>query len=322
MLGAATQHLAARAADWARRRQGEDPLAVTLKRRRIYILPTQFGVVFAALVFAMLLGSINYSASLGFGLTFLLGGLGLVAMHHCHNNLLATSVRFAGAAPVFAGDEAHFRIVLGNRARAPRQEIELVRGASRAGPVDLDPGHSRTVTLAIAARERGVLRLDRFAVSTRFPGNLFRAWTWVHMDARCLVYPEPAPPGRPMPVGYDGHGSAGARERDDADFTGLRAAVAGDPPRRIAWKAFARSDQLLVKQFSGAAEQPCLFDWDDLRELATEERLSQLTRWCLDAADGLRSFGLKLPGTTVPLGSGDRHLHECLRALALYEGPA
>jgi len=322
MLRAATEHFAARAADWARRRQGADPLAVTLKRRRIYILPTGFGLAFACLVFAMLLGSLNYATSLGFALTFLLGGLGLVVMHHCHNNLLGTSIRFAGAAPVFVGDEAHFRIVLRNDARVPRHDIELTLGTTRAGPVDIEPGHSRTLTLAAAARTRGYLHLDRFTVTTRHPGSLFRAWTWVHMDARCLVYPAPAPRGRALPVGHDAHGSAGIRDRDDADFTGLRAAVPGDPPRRIAWKAFARSDELLVKQFSGASEQPTLFDWNELADLGVEERLSQLTRWCLDAASEERSFGLKLPGQTIPLATGDRHLHECLRALALFEVPA
>ena len=83
-------------AAWARRRQGADAQAVLLRRRRIYILPTRFGVLFAAMVFAMLLGSLNYGASLGFTLTFLLTGLGLVMMHHSHNNLLG-DVKNTGA---------------------------------------------------------------------------------------------------------------------------------------------------------------------------------------------------------------------------------
>ena len=49
------------------------------------------------MVFAMLLGSLNYGASLAFALTFLLAGLALVVMHHCHNNLLGTQLRFLGA---------------------------------------------------------------------------------------------------------------------------------------------------------------------------------------------------------------------------------
>ena len=85
-----------------------------LRRNRIYILPTRFGVLFGCMTFAMLLGSLNYGASLGFTLTFLLAGLALVMMHHCHNNLLGLRVRFVGAAPVFAGERAEIKIAVGS----------------------------------------------------------------------------------------------------------------------------------------------------------------------------------------------------------------
>ncbi len=319
MLAAATRQLRTWGADWSRRRQGDDGRTVRLRRRRVYILPTRFGIAYGALVFAMLLGSMNYGASLGFALTFLLGGLGLVVMHHCHNNLLGTTVRLGSAAPVFVGEQAQFRVVLQNEARMPRYDISLDHGSERTAPADLDPGHSRTRTLSVRAAERGYLRLGRFGVSTTHPGSLFRAWSWLHTDAQCLVYPAPAPPGRPMPTGGGDQGAHGVRRSDDADFVGLRAASPSDPPRRLAWKAIARTDQLLAKQFSGSSAEPCQFDWDSLADLAPEDRLSQLARWCLDAADEMRSFGLKLPGGEIPLGSGDRHLHECLRALALFE---
>jgi len=266
----------------------------------------------------MLLGSLNYGASLGFALTFLLAGLGLVTMQHCHNNLLATTVSFAGADPVFAGEEAKFRISLQNGSTKPRFDIVIESGASSDGPVDIQSGATTVLHLHLPTTKRGWIRLSRFSVSTRHPGNLFRAWTWVHMDTRCLVYPEPAVKGRPMPTGSDAHGARSAINREEDDFAGLRDAAPGDPPRRIAWKAYARSDQLLVKEFSGGAERPCLFDWKDLADLNDEAKLSQLARWCLDAADERRSFGLVLPGEKIPLSSGDRHLHDCLQALALY----
>jgi uncharacterized protein (DUF58 family) len=308
------------AADWARRRQGDDAHTVSLKRRRVYILPTRPGIIYAGTVFAMLLGSLNYGASLGFLLTFLLTGLGLVTMLHCHNNLLSTVVSFAGADPVFAGEEAKFRITLRNGSTEPRFDIQLKLGDSADGPVDIAPGATTLLHLNMPTTERGWVTLSRFSVSTRHPGNLFRAWSWVHMDVRCLIYPEPAPPGRSLPPGSGLDGTRSALNHEEDDFSGLRDAAAGDPPRRIAWKAFARTDRLLVKQFAGGALQPHLFDWTDLPDLDTEEKLSQLTRWCLDAAEARSSFGLVLPDQTIPLGSGDRHLHECLQALALFGG--
>lgn len=318
MPGVRSERLRSWAADWARRRHGDDSHTVTLKGRRVFILPTYHGIVFGGVVLAMLLGSINYGANLGFALTFALAGLGLVAMHHCHENLLAITVRFGGAEPVFAGDEARFRLTLVNGATVPRLDVVSECDGAGDGPVDLAPGGSAGLSLHLPARKRGVVRLPRFSIATRYPANLFRAWTWVHMDARCLVYPSPAAAGRPLPAGSDGQGNRPASNQAEDDFVGLREATATDPPKRIAWKAFARNDQLLAKQFSGGAEQPCLLDFDDLPELDVEARLSQLTRWCLDAAEERRSFGVVLPDRRIPLGSGDRHLHACLEALALY----
>jgi uncharacterized protein (DUF58 family) len=306
------------AAEWARRRQGEDTHTVELGRQRIYILPTRFGAVFGVMTFAMLLGSINYGASLGFALTFLLAGVGLVVMHHCHNNLLGMRVKFLGAAPVFAGERAEFRVGVGNTGNAPRYEIELMHGGHRAGPVDVAPGATQVLRLGLDTERRGWATLNRFGVETRHPGRLLRAWTWIHMDARCLVYPRPSAPGRPLPDGA-GFGSKGVRIVSDEDFAGLRAAAPGDPPQRIAWKAYARTGELMTKQFAAGDGAPCLLDWDMLPELDVEARLSQLARWCLDAETEGRALGLSLPGVRVAAASGAEHVATCLAALALFE---
>jgi uncharacterized protein (DUF58 family) len=306
------------AAVWARRRQGADAHTIALKRRRIYILPTRFGVVFAVMVFAMLLGSLNYGANLGFALTFLLTGLGLVVMHHCHNNLLGTTIKFLGAAPVFAGERAEFKVAVGNDGAAARLEIELKYKDHAAGPVDVASGGTEILRLGLPTLRRGWVALERFRVETRYPARLFRAWTWVHMETRCLVYPRPAESMRPLPDGVMGGPSGRPRAGDD-DFAGLRAATAGDSLQRIAWKAYARTDLLLLKEFASGTNAPCLLDWDMLPDLDTERRLEQLTRWCLDADAAGRSLALRLPTCEIPLGLGPRHLASCLEALALFE---
>src|SRR5690606_23369553 len=79
-----TRRLGDAARRWARRRQGLDRNPIVLNRRRVYILPTRQGAAFGALLFAMLLGSMNYSSSPGFLLTFSLAALAFVAMNHTH----------------------------------------------------------------------------------------------------------------------------------------------------------------------------------------------------------------------------------------------
>jgi uncharacterized protein (DUF58 family) len=292
--------------------------AATLTRRRIFILPTRFGLAYGGLVFAMLLGSLNYGANLGFMLTFLLSGLGIVTMHHCHRNLLGLTLRSSANAPVFAGDPARFQFVLINETDLPRYEICVRSGKNQSRPVDAAPGTHRTMTLAVPSARRGWMVLPRSAVTTRHPGRLFRAWSPVKIGARCLVYPQPAPAGRPLPEHSDSAVATGAQRGPGDDFAGLRTAQPQDPPRRIAWKAYARSDEWLLKEFSGTPQVAIVLDWQMLAELDVEDRLSQLTRWCLDAESGQRSFGLSLPDRFIAPDRGQLHLAECLQALALF----
>lgn len=309
-------------ARWARQRQGADrSTGITLERRRIYILPTRYGGIFAVVLFAMLLGSINYAANLAYAMTFLLAGLLLVILNHCHNNLLRLQLRFAGAEPVFAGETAYFRIAVGNDSSVTRHEIEVSLPGSSALPLTLEAHTSDFTRIRVPTQRRGWLKLERFSVSTRYPTSLFRAWTWVHMDAACLVYPQPARHNLPLPHAEGGRQRRGMIERDDADFHGLREAQPSDSPNRIAWKAYARNDELLVKQFRGAEGEPCALDWDSTPGNDAEAKIAQLTRWCLDAHAQSRNFSLTIPGSQIPLGRGERHLHACLKVLALFQVP-
>jgi uncharacterized protein (DUF58 family) len=79
----------------------------------------------------------------------------------------------------------------------------------------------------------------------------------------------------------------------------------------------------LTKQFSGEAAPEVWLSWAQLPpRMDVEEKLSWLTRWVLDAhAQGL-SYGLRLPGVELPMGSGEMQRQRCLEALALFELPA
>jgi uncharacterized protein (DUF58 family) len=102
------------------------------------------------------------------------------------------------------------------------------------------------------------------------------------------------------------------------DFAGLRQYQPGDSPRHIAWKAVARDDVLLTKQFTGHAAGELWLTLDlQPAHLDLEAKLSRLTRWVLDAHTAGITYGLKLPGVVVRMGSGEAHRERCLEALAL-----
>jgi uncharacterized protein (DUF58 family) len=294
---------------------------VTLKRGRIYILPTGLGVAFGVMLFAMLLGSLNYGNNLGLALTFLLSALGVVAMHACHRNLESLVARASDAEPPFAGQDALFPIALSNPGRVPRCDLEAAANGAPEATASVAAGGESAITLRVPTRRRGSIVLERVEIATRFPYGLFRAWAVLHPATHCLVYPQPAHDAPPPPLAPGAAGGGALRSGED-DFAGLKDYHPGDPPRHIAWKAYARADELLVKEFSGEAEAMPVFDLDDAPGSDLEARLSVLARWVVDAhALGL-TFGLRLPGEDIAPEPGDAQRRRCLAALARFEAPA
>ena len=86
---------------WFRVAKNHNSVA-TLNPRQIYILPTRWGIFYAVMLVLLLVGSINYSISLGYYVTFLLASLGNMAMLHTWRNLVHLTVSLSPASPVFS----------------------------------------------------------------------------------------------------------------------------------------------------------------------------------------------------------------------------
>jgi uncharacterized protein (DUF58 family) len=274
------------------------------------------------MAFAMLLGSMNYNNNLSFILTFILIGIGFVSMHQCQRNLVGLELSFAGTDPVFAGQAIRFRVAITNQSKSARYGIRIYHDKTESDVHDLQPGESKIFILPISTDHRGWVQLERFGIRTLFPFELFRSWAWLHMDLRGLVYPDPAenPPAPPPSRVAQGHRQHDARGEED--FAGLRKYHIGDSPRHVAWKAYARSGQLLSKQFAGADTSSQWFDFDEIEANGIETRLSVLTQWIVNADQTREDYGLRIPGCEFPPAHGDEQRRQCLEALALFDEKA
>lgn len=305
---------------WALRRQRYDVGTVTLTQRRIYIIPTRQGFAFGLVLVLMLLGDINYNLSLGYVLTFLLATMGGMSMLHAFRNMAQLHIRAGHVAPVFAGEQARFVFHFHNESALPRYQIHLHDMQGHSTTFDVPAQQHAEVSLSIPAQQRGWLRSGRLALYTHYPLGLFHAWSYLHFDVPCLVYPKPAE-SMPLPAATADAGSGNLPVAGDDDFAGLRNYVAGDALPRIAWKTLAREQGLQVKQFNSQQGRELWLDWSLLPAIADERKLEWLTRWVLDAeAQGLR-YGLRLPGTELAPAQGGNHRAECLRTLALHGLP-
>jgi uncharacterized protein (DUF58 family) len=293
---------------------------VVLSRRHIYILPTRFGWLYAVVLIAMLVGSINYTLSLGFVLTFLLASLGNVAMLHTWRNLAYLHIEKRHAEPVFAGEAAVFNILLTEPRN--RKRYAIAAHFNDIAPVYADiPASGQTILkLELPAKKRGWLAAPHISLFTEFPLGLFHVWAYAALDMRCLVYPHPTLTGLSVPSSPD-QGSAGAPDASsgDDDFAGHRNYQFGDSPRRVDWKASSREQGLLTKQFQGESQSSIWLDWTLTPGTDAEQRISQLTRWVVDAHTDRQSYGLRLPKHSFGPDTGEAHYHQCLQALALLE---
>ncbi len=296
---------------------GQFPLVLT--QRRVYILPTRPGLLFAATLVTMLLGCINYNLGLGFVLTFLLGGCGVLTMLHTYRNLAQLRLRPGQVEPVFAGDPAQFPVHLDNPGQIPRLSLRLECGAVRSAWFDVPAAGQQTACLAFPTLQRGVLVLPRIRVRTTFPLGLFNAWSNVDMELQALVYPRPTPGPVELPQPVGGNGGVRQHGPGQEDFAGLRDYHPGDSLRHVAWRTEARDQPLMTKQFSGQSGGEIWLDWAEMSpRLGTEERLRLLARQLLDAQALGASVGLRLPQGEFSPKPGPEHLHRCLGALALF----
>ncbi|HET7775658.1 MAG TPA: DUF58 domain-containing protein [Azospira sp.] len=296
---------------------------VVLQQRRIFILPTRTGLLYAMALQVMLLGAVNYDLALGHALVFLLAGLGLVAMIHTFRNLVGLGLACGAVEPVFAGDQARLPLHLRHQRQEARRALEISSGAGdgNSASTDLAPAGSASLALPLPARPRGRHPLPRLTVASVYPLGLFRAWAYFLPEQSHLVYPAPRttplPASRAAPDDGDSRGETGQE-----DFVGLRPRQPADPLRHIAWKAAAREQgqrPLPVKHFAGGAALQTWLDWQEVPPDADREAaLSILTGWVLAAEAAGLAYGLVLPGKTIPPERGPDHRHRCLETLALW----
>ncbi|MGM0564494.1 MAG: DUF58 domain-containing protein [Pseudomonadota bacterium] len=310
--------LRVRVNDWANRRIKRQGATVITHGRSIYVLPTRFGFILAALVLVLLLGAMNYSNSMAFMLAFLVASIAILGMHYTYANLVRLALTPRPCPAIYAGQRARFGIEvkpLNGRAREAlwlgEPGDEQSAGSSRDGLL-----HFVTPEL-----ERGRFRLSRLRLWTCYPFGLFFVWSWLRFadELSVLVYPAPEDFGMAYRDTDDSEGKRSAAVAGDDDFAGIRRYQTTDSPKRVAWKSLAHSNQWLSKHFEGNVSEMRWFDYAWLESLSPERRLSQLCHWVLESEREGVPYGLKLPGCVIELGTGARHQHQCLEALALFE---
>jgi uncharacterized protein (DUF58 family) len=297
--------------------------SITLTQKRIYIFPGRIGAFYFVLVALMFITAINYQNNLIFSFSCLLISVFITAIAFTYKNLSGLKIAAGNCEPVFEGQKATIKIDLSVVRGDARQGVSI--GFNQEDSFELDTiGSSLAASLSCLASKRGLLDVPRFTLFSHYPLGLLRCWTWVKLDFKVLVYPK---------ANFKPFKKSGSIKGDEPefsevtqlvkgqtadDFYGFKTYQPGDSLKHVAWRQYAKTGQLLTKEFSSIQGETHWLNWHALAGMGTEDRLQILCGWILTAHDDGMEYGLILPGLELPVGSGESHKHTCLEALALY----
>jgi uncharacterized protein (DUF58 family) len=293
-----------------------------VRRHQLGLALTGNTATFAAVLIAIWYAGSSQQNSAAYLLLFALISAAIVSLPQTLSNVIGLTARAEAIKPTFAGQEATLSIELINESRADRRGLRLRLPEKAEGQQRVDElasGKAARAALRFPTPIRGEHELKTVSVESAFPLGLIRITRHLEVNQRYLVYPKPA--GDPMLPQADRSPSRHGQRRDAIeghDFAGVRAYVPGESQRQVDWKAVARGQPMMTKQFAGEAEPAKLY-----LDLATapgrnlEDRISQMTLWVIQAERSRRQYGLRLPDLEVSISLGELHLQKCLRALAL-----
>lgn len=204
----------------------------------------------------------------------------------------------------------------------------LLQAAPRAWVPWVGAGEDVQAAWGGLAPERGEVRFDRMAVSTRFPFGLWEVSRRFDQPDGLLVLPRTDRPG----VGRDEGGPADRTPRrqpyrskhGEEVFAGLRDYRQGEDLRRIHWKATARRGLLVARDMKNESAAG-LSVWLDLRQPVSPEACEQAideaaTRLARAHAMG-RPIRLRITGAKENIDPirGGQTLAKCLEILCRVE---
>lgn len=281
------------------------------KKARVYILPTKMGGYLIGLIFLMFLLSIGYSNNLLLIFTLFLFAFNLLWLIQTHFHLHRLKIGEVRIPSVHAGDKSHVQIHWMTTPKRPWDWDFKLESSEESflceSPRDLESGSSAEVTFT----KRGVINWQFLKVMSTRPFGLYKTWIYFPLSQRSFAYPTLHKIIDLSLSGMELEGEVSTNRKGYDDFHGL-SSYANDESRRISWKHYARSGELLVKE--GEEKKLSVLELEVNPNLAPEIKeyhLSHLASQIVECQRLDLAYSLKVKGVTY------RKLQDCMRELAL-----
>nr|WP_281358239.1 DUF58 domain-containing protein [Pseudoalteromonas caenipelagi] len=155
---------------------------------------------------------------------------------------------------------------------------------------------------------------------SHFPFGLVSVWSYLYLNKFIYAYPNPLESNDPIYAFTSNENSNDLCSSSPIvdEFKQLTPYQSGMNMHRVSWKHYAKSQQLLVKEYEGElGSQVVRFDYD-LLQGTVEQRLSKLSYLVLEAEASDTLYAFKLGGFELSANRGEAHKIKCLEALSDY----
>ncbi len=267
----------------------------------------------AVLVFLL---ALNFSNNLLFTYSFLLVSIALVNIFIAKGNIKGIKANIVQVQHGYQGDYYAYNLTLQNDS-LQSQAIYLAAHdyQHKNHCFDLPLAIARTYQHKLPATVRGKTPNQPLVIYSRWPLGLIEVTKEVTILSGAMVYPKPEQLAEAPTQAIE---NSELQKHEPENLEGVRAYQVSDSPKRIHWQAFAKTETLQVKDFSGGTGSTSkLLDWANLSQLSTEQKLSCLCYWLLFYQRQGAPIGLQLPAQLISPTTGAGQLERCLSALAI-----
>lgn len=292
--------------------------SLSRKGTRTYIFPTGFGLAFAAMALVLFFLAVGYANNLIYLFVFFLIAVAVTGTLVTNRNIEGLELEAIRADAFFAEEKSRIGVRLKNYKSLASWQLEAYFGKNPSSLAQRDCVRGleeQELSVDFICAQRGWIPLPRLIVQSTFPFGLLRAWKLFKNTPSILVFP-----ARRGDVIFPSESSSQDELKNSGLFRDHRPHQSSDSVMRVDWRASARRQQLLVKNFEELEKPTLRFQWSQTQHLQeTEKRLSQLSLWIDQAERNGHQYSLELVNQKTSLDRGPAHWRRCLEMLAVFK---
>jgi uncharacterized protein (DUF58 family) len=228
--------------------------------------------------------------------------------------------------PVYADTPASIAMTMANKKRIASRSVKVMSSGMATEGIyfPLIAGRSEvTGSLPVIFRKRGIYRYGDFLIESGYPFIFFTKRVFTSVRGEIIVYPEIKDiDSLSLPFPGEGHEQSLSRIGEGEEFTMFREFRYGDDSRRIHWKASAKTNKLLVMEYSSDELKKMTIILDNLM-FRDENSFEKAVSFAASLSDRFLKDGyfvrLLTCSKVIPFGNSTEHLYKILDILAAIE---